>query len=141
MRYRGRALYLRGVNLIIYLVDRCPALKPFSIFGSMSALYRQMVRISRSFPLMTSYLSPPSVCRSPRISFTYHPIPARDSPRPTDDHLVRTLVAARCFALYLRTNLVLSVALGSHSVFSKLTSYSSLDGVYRSPIMRRACHS
>jgi hypothetical protein len=34
-----------------------------------------------------------------------------------DDHLVRTLVAARCSALYFRTNLVSSVALGSHSVF------------------------
>jgi hypothetical protein len=29
-----------------------------------------------------------------------------------DDHLVRTLVAARCSALYLRTNLVSSVVLG-----------------------------
>ena len=53
-----------------------------------------------------------------------------------DDHLVRTLVATRCSALYLRTNLVSSVALGSHSVFSKLTSYSSPDDIYRSPIMR-----
>ena len=58
-----------------------------------------------------------------------------------DYHLVRTLVAARCSALYLRTNLMSSVALGSHSVFSKLTSYSSPDGVYLSPTMRRACHS
>ena len=29
-----------------------------------------------------------------------------------DDHLVRTLPAARCSTLYLRTNLVSSVALG-----------------------------
>ena len=29
-----------------------------------------------------------------------------------DDHLVRTLIAARYSALYLRTNLVSSVALG-----------------------------
>ena len=57
------------------------------------------------------------------------------------DHLVRTMVAARYSALYLRTNLVSSVALGSHSVFSKLTSYSSPDGVCRSPTMRRAYHS
>jgi hypothetical protein len=53
-----------------------------------------------------------------------------------DDYLMQTLVAARCSALYLRTNLVSSVALGSHSVFSKLTSYFSPDGVCRSPIMR-----
>jgi hypothetical protein len=34
-----------------------------------------------------------------------------------DDHLVRTLVAARCSALYFLTNFVSSVALGNHSVF------------------------
>jgi hypothetical protein len=138
IRYRKRALYLRGVDLTIYLVDRCPALKPFSISGSISALYRQMVCVSRFFPLITSYLSPPSVCRSLKISFTCYPIPAKDSPRPTDDYLVRILVAARCSALYLRINLILSVAFGSHSVFFKLTSYFSFNGVYRSPIMRRA---
>jgi hypothetical protein len=55
-----------------------------------------------------------------RCSLTELPAPCN-----RDDHLVRTLVAARCSALYLRTNLVSSVALGSHIVFSKLTSYSS----------------
>jgi hypothetical protein len=34
-----------------------------------------------------------------------------------DDHLVRTLVAARCSALYFLTNFVSSVALGNQSVF------------------------
>ena len=53
-----------------------------------------------------------------------------------DDHLVRALVAAGCSALYLRTNLVSSLALGSHRVFPKLTSFSSPDGVYRSPTIR-----
>jgi hypothetical protein len=34
-----------------------------------------------------------------------------------DDHLVQTLVAARCSALYFLTNFVSSIALGNHSVF------------------------
>jgi hypothetical protein len=34
-----------------------------------------------------------------------------------DDHLVRTLVAARCSALYFLTNFVSSIAFGNHNVF------------------------
>jgi hypothetical protein len=34
-----------------------------------------------------------------------------------DDHFVRTLVAARCSALYFLTNFVSSVALGNYSIF------------------------
>ena len=53
-----------------------------------------------------------------------------------DDYRVRTVIATRCSALYLCTNFVLNVVLGSHSVFAALTSYSSPDGVCRSPTMR-----
>jgi hypothetical protein len=54
---------------------------------------------------------------------------------------IQTLIAARYSALYPRTNLVLSVALGSHNIFSKLTLYSSPNNIYHSPITRRAYYS